>query len=157
MRARAAVAPRPFGLSCWGRRLAAVRKGWYPPMGAKMAPGTGRETTIRMSRKTSGAILCPSCRRITNANADVCLFCGRRRPGMWGLAPGLHHLLGSLDVAKAVTVICVALYVASLVIDPAAAFRPRGPFELLAPSGKALDQLGMTGALAWEAGRWWTL
>src|SRR5437870_767828 len=34
---------------------------------------------------------------------------------------------------------------------------PRGPFELLAPSGRALQQLGMTGALAWDAGRWWTL
>ncbi len=121
------------------------------------SPETGRETTIRMFRKTSGAILCPSCGRITNANADVCLFCGRRRPGMWGFAPGLRHLLGSFDVTKAITVICVALYVASLVIDPAATFRPRGPLELLAPSGKALDQLGMTGALAWDAGRWWTL
>src|SRR5438552_9875119 len=121
------------------------------------SPETGRETTIRMFRKTSGAILCPSCGRITNANADVCLFCGRRRPGMWGLAPGLHHFLGSLDVTKAVTVICVALYVASLVIDPAAAFRLGGPFELLQPSDKALKQLGMTGALAWDAGRWWTL
>ncbi len=110
-----------------------------------------------MFRKASGAILCPSCGRLTSANADACFFCGRRRPGMWGLAPGLRSLVGALDVTKAITVACVALYVASLVLDPRASLRMRGPFELLSPSGRALDMLGMTGALAWEAGRWWTL
>jgi rhomboid protease GluP len=110
-----------------------------------------------MFRKTSGAILCPSCGRLTSANADACFFCGRRRPGMWGFAPGLRALVGSLDVVHAITIACVALYVASLVLDPRASLRMQGPFELLSPSGKALDMLGMTGAFAWEAGRWWTL
>ncbi len=110
-----------------------------------------------MFRKTSGAILCPSCGRITNANAEVCFFCGRRRPGIWGFAPALRTLVGSLDVTKVITVACVTLYVASLVADPIASLRPRGPFELLTPSQQALSELGMTGAFAWAAGRWWTL
>src|SRR5256886_3958362 len=110
-----------------------------------------------MFRKTSGAILCPSCGRITNADAEVCLSCGFRRPGLWGFGAALGKLAGSLDVTKGISAACVALYVLSLVIDPVAALRPRGPFELLAPSGRALQQLGMTGALAWDAGRWWTL
>src|SRR2546428_3371935 len=110
-----------------------------------------------MFRKTSGAILCPSCGRITNADAEVCLSCGFRRPGLWGFGAALGKLAGSLDVTKGISAACVALYVASLVIDPAAAFRLGGPFELLQPSDKALKQLGMTGALAWDAGRWWTL
>jgi rhomboid protease GluP len=110
-----------------------------------------------MFRKTTGAILCPACGRITNADAEACLSCGFRRPGLWGFGAALGKLAGSLDVTKGISAVCVALYVVSLVIDPAAAFRPRGPFELLAPSGRALQQLGMTGALAWDAGRWWTL
>jgi rhomboid protease GluP len=110
-----------------------------------------------MFRKTSGAILCPSCGRITNANADVCFFCGRKRPGLWALTPWLRNLVASLDVTNAIIATCVTLYVVSLALDPAAAVRPRGPFEILAPSGRALDLLGMTGAFAWTAGRWWTL
>jgi rhomboid protease GluP len=110
-----------------------------------------------MFRKTSGAILCPSCGRITNADAEVCLSCGFRRPGLWGFGAALGKLAGSLDVTKGISAACVAAYVLSLVIDPVAALRPRGLFELLAPSGRALQQLGMTGALAWDAGRWWTL
>src|SRR3989454_9794966 len=110
-----------------------------------------------MFRKTGGAILCPSCGRITNADAEVCLSCGFRRPGLWGFGPTLGRLAGSTDGTKGISAPCVALYVLSLVIDPVAALRPRGQFELLAPSGRALQQLGMTGALAWDAGRWWTL
>lgn len=110
-----------------------------------------------MFRKVSGAILCPSCGRITSANADACLFCGFRRPGLWGFGAGLHRLVGSLDVVKAIMVVCMVLYVASLVLDPPAALRSRGPLALLSPGTRALDMLGMTGAFAWQAGRWWTL
>ena len=45
-----------------------------------------------MFRKTSGAILCPSCGRLTNADAPSCLVCGRRNPGMWGFAGPLRAL-----------------------------------------------------------------
>jgi rhomboid protease GluP len=110
-----------------------------------------------MFRRATGAILCPSCGRITSADADVCLFCGRRRPGRWPRLPGLRRFLESLDVTKAITAVCVVLYIASLVLDPRAAMRGRGPLDLLAPSELALYRLGMTGAVAWDAGRWWTL
>ncbi len=110
-----------------------------------------------MFRKTTGAILCPSCGRITSADADACFFCGRRRPGRWPRLPGLRRALASLDVTNAITAVCVALYVASLALDPRAAIRGRGPLDLLAPSELALYRLGMTGAVAWDAGRWWTL
>jgi rhomboid protease GluP len=110
-----------------------------------------------MFRRASGAILCPSCGRITSADADVCFSCGRRRPGRWSQLPGLRRFVAALDVTRAVTAACVALYVASVVIDPGAAMRGRGPLELLAPSNIALYRLGMAGAVAWDAGRWWTL
>jgi rhomboid protease GluP len=110
-----------------------------------------------MFRKTSGAILCPSCGRLTNADAPVCLVCGRRNPGMWGFAGPLRNLLGARNYTQIITVACVVLYVASLLIDPAGALRSRGIFDLLAPSQDALRILGETGGIAWYRGQWWTL
>jgi rhomboid protease GluP len=110
-----------------------------------------------MFRKTTGAILCPSCGRLTTADAEACLVCGRRRPGMWGFAGPLRAVFAAADVTNVIMAACVVLYVVSLVLDPVAALRPRGAFDLLPPSSRALDVLGMTGAVAWAQGRWWTL
>jgi rhomboid protease GluP len=110
-----------------------------------------------MFRKTSGAILCPSCGRLTNADAPVCLVCGRRNPGMWGFAGPLGRLLRRWNFTDAVTIACVTLYVVSLVLDPSTLLRPRGLFDVFSPSGRMLATLGMTGAFAWAEGRWWTL
>lgn len=107
-----------------------------------------------MFRKPGGAILCPSCGRLTNADAPVCLMCGRRHPGRWQFTRSLGRVR---NFTGAVTVACIALYIVSLAFDPAAAFRPRGPLDVLAPSGAALNALGMTGSFAWAHGRWWTL
>ena len=110
-----------------------------------------------MFRKTTGSILCPSCGRLTNADAPVCLVCGRKHPGMWGFAGPLRTLFRVWNFTNGVTVACIALYVVSLVFDPAAALRPRGVFDVFSPGGHALDVLGMTGSRAWAQGRWWTL
>jgi len=110
-----------------------------------------------MFRKTSGAILCPSCGRMTNADAPVCLVCGRRNPGMWGFGGPLGTLLRRWNFTNAVTAVCVALYVISLIFDPLAALRPRGILEVFSPSADALWALGAAGAIPWHYGRWWTL
>jgi rhomboid protease GluP len=108
-----------------------------------------------MFRRTIRTIVCPSCGRLTRADAAECLVCGRKRPGLWGFTE-LGRRLFSGSVTQVIVVVCVGLYVASLVGDPAGALRPRGPFDLLSPSQRMLDTLGMTGAYAWAAGRWWT-
>src|SRR3989454_3461782 len=95
-----------------------------------------------MFRKTSGAILCPSCGRLTNADAPVCLVCGRRNPGMWGFGGALGTLFRRWNFTNAVTAACVALYVISLISDPLAALRPRGFLEVFSPSAEALWALG---------------
>lgn len=110
-----------------------------------------------MFRKTTGPILCPSCGRLTSADARVCLVCGRRNPGLWGFAGPLRTLFRTWNFTNAVTVAVVVLYVASLVLDLQGALRPRGPFDIFSPSPRILDALGMTGAYAWAQGRWWTL
>ena len=110
-----------------------------------------------MLRKTSGSSLCYACGKLNRVDASVCFYCGRRNPGLWGFGPWLGRLAGRLDFARIVTVVCIAAYAASLLLDPAAAMRPRGVFNLLSPSGGALLALGMTGAYPWQLGYWWTL
>jgi rhomboid protease GluP len=112
---------------------------------------------MAMFRKTTGSILCPSCGRLTHASAPVCLVCGRRNPGMWGFAGPLRQVFRSWNFTNAVTLACVALYIATLVFDPAAALRPRGIFDVFAPSNRALWAFGAAGAIPWQAGHWWTI
>ena len=103
------------------------------------------------------AILCPSCGRLTNPDAAECLVCGRRNPGMWGLTNILQRVFRGRDVSGVIGIVCIVLYIVSLVFDPAGALRPRGPFEIFSPSNQALITLGATGAWPWAAGLWWTL
>ena len=110
-----------------------------------------------MFRRSTGSIVCPSCGKLNNADAPACFYCGRRNPGLWGFGPSIGRLLGGLDFTRIVTGVCIATYVLSLLLDPRTAFRLRNPFDILAPSGAALNALGMTGAYAWALGRWWTL
>jgi len=76
---------------------------------------------------------------------------------MWGLSDVFRRLFRTGSPTRLITITCVALYVLSLVLDPAGALRPRGPFEIFSPSGAALRALGMTGTGPWLNGEWWTL
>src|SRR5437879_12456158 len=98
-----------------------------------------------MFRKTSGAILCPSCGRLTNADAPVCLVCGRRNAGMWGFGGPLARLFRDWNFTNAVSAACIALYVVSLVLHPPGALAPRGLFAVFPPTGRAPDTLAMKG------------
>jgi rhomboid protease GluP len=108
-------------------------------------------------RKRSGSSLCYACGKLNRVDAAVCFYCGRRQPGLWGFGPALGWLIGRVSVAKAITLVCGAAYLLALGLDPGAVTRPRGLYNLLAPSPAALDALGMTGAYALAQGRWWTL
>ena len=110
-----------------------------------------------MFGKSRRAILCPSCGRLTNPDASECLICGRRYPGMWGLTNVLDRVFRGRDVTGVITIVCVAVYVLCLLRDPTGALRPQGIFGILSPSNAALFDLGATGALPTQHGRWWTL
>lgn len=111
-----------------------------------------------LKRKTTGSIVCPRCGKLISANAKECMYCGKKNPGLWGFGVNFQKLFGNtLGVVSLITGACVFLYVVSLLIDPLAIFRPRGFFDILAPSTKALDEMGMTGAYAVSQGRWWTV
>lgn len=110
-----------------------------------------------MFGKPTRTILCPSCGRLTRADADECLICGRRRPGLWGLSDVVRRIFRSGGPTRLITITCIALYVMSLAVDPAGALRPRGAFEVFSPSNRALQLLGATGSSPWAHGEWWTL
>jgi rhomboid protease GluP len=84
-------------------------------------------------------------------------MCGRRNPGMWGFAAPLRAIFGRQSFTNVVTVACIVLYVASLVLDPRAALSARSPFDAFSPSNEALDALGAAGSYPWSLGRWWTI
>jgi rhomboid protease GluP len=110
-----------------------------------------------MFRRTSRAIVCPTCGGLTNSDARACLLCGRRNPGLWGLSGPLAAFFRRWDFTNAVTVACIGLYVISVVIDPGAVLRPRGPFDVFSPTPMALWTLGAAGSIPWQRGAWWTL
>ena len=64
-----------------------------------------------LRRQRSGSILCPSCGKLVGVNDDVCLNCGRRRPGMWGLTSLVRGLGKDLGFVQAVIVGNAFLYV----------------------------------------------
>ncbi len=109
-----------------------------------------------MPRQISGSILCPSCGQLISVNAETCIHCGQKRPGLWGFGPMLRNLLGHYGFTEIFMAFCILLYGIALVLDPKAIFQMRGFFSFLSPSGESLNALGMTGAYAIRDGRWWT-
>jgi len=107
--------------------------------------------------KRTGSMLCPSCRKLINVDAERCPYCGQFRPGLWGWMPLIQRLVGrQLDLVRIIIVVCITLYVVSLAIDPPSVIGG-GLSGLLAPSPQALYILGMTGGVAVHAGHWWTI
>jgi rhomboid protease GluP len=108
-------------------------------------------------RPRTGSTLCPSCGKLVGVNDDVCLNCGRKRPGMWGLTAVLRHLGKDMGFVQAVIVGTAFLYVAMLVVDPEG-IQMGGLFSIGAPSQESLLRFGAAGGIpVFFLDRWWTL
>lgn len=111
-----------------------------------------------LSRQKSGSVVCPSCDQLVGVNQDVCPNCGRRNPGMWGFAGAVRKLDLEEGATQLIVWGCVAMFVLSLALQPAAISLGGGLFNLLSPGREALFRLGASGALpVVAAGRWWTV
>ncbi len=101
--------------------------------------------------------MCPNCGRLVDVREPRCPFCGQWQPGMFGYATPVARLLGGrLDLTAGIIGVSAVLYVVSLILDPRGLFAG-GMMNLLAPTSRALWQLGMTGGLAWQQHWWWTV
>jgi rhomboid protease GluP len=110
-----------------------------------------------MLRKKSGSILCPNCGQIISVNAEKCIHCGRRNPGLWGFAPLLQGLLGRFGFAEMVSIVCVIFYAISLLFSPSVNLRSSSFFTFLEPHPVILSLLGATSRFTVFSGQWWTL
>jgi rhomboid protease GluP len=110
-----------------------------------------------LSRQRSGSTLCPSCGKLVGVNDDVCLNCGRRRPGMWGLTSVVRNLGKDAGFFQLVIAGNVFLYLAMLAVDPQH-IQMGGLFSMGGPSQASLLRFGASGALpVFVLHRWWTV
>jgi rhomboid protease GluP len=108
-------------------------------------------------KRRTGSVLCPSCGRLVGVNDEVCLNCGRRKPGMWGLTPLLRSLGRDMGFFQIVIGGCAFLYLAMLAVDPAG-IQMGSLFSIGGPSQEALFRFGASGAIpVFVLGRWWTV
>lgn len=108
-----------------------------------------------MARPSS--VLCPSCGSLVGVKDPQCLTCGRRNPGMFGLAHFLRNVGDDMGFAQLVLWACGALYLAALAADMSEVGRG-GFLSFLSPSTRSLFLFGSSGAVpVFAFGRWWTV
>jgi rhomboid protease GluP len=103
------------------------------------------------------AILCPRCHKIVSPDAETCPHCGQRKPGLWGATATMRKLGLQLDFPHLITVVCGALYLLMLALDPGAIFESRDMMRILSPSNIASLKAGATGMIPiYQYDLWWT-
>ena len=108
-------------------------------------------------RKRTGSILCPSCGKLVGVNDEVCLNCGRKKPGMWGLSSVFRKIGRDLGFVEIVMVGTAFLYIAMLVVDPEG-IRMGSLLSIGSPSQDSLERFGAAGRIpVWVWHRWWTV
>ncbi len=88
-----------------------------------------------MTRPSS--VLCPSCGTLVGVHDEQCLNCGRRNPGLFGLAHFLRNVGDDMGFAQLVLWACGALYLAALAAD-ASEIGGGGFLSFLSPSTRSL-------------------
>jgi rhomboid protease GluP len=107
-------------------------------------------------RRTTGSVVCPSCGSLVGVRDDKCYTCGRSNPGLWGYGPLLRQLeFGFVPLVIGASTI---LYVLTLIASGSNLEVAGGLMSFLAPSSRAIQEFGASGALpVFVRGWWWTL
>ena len=109
-----------------------------------------------LRRQTSGSVVCATCGSLVGVTDDTCYSCGRRNPGLWGYAGAIRRLGSDLGFVEVVIIGSSILYVLSLLMSNGQI--GMNGLNLLAPSQRALLQLGASGAIPiFVLDRWWTI
>ena len=113
-----------------------------------------------MANRT-GSILCPSCGKLVGVSADECPYCGRKKPGMWGLTSVLGGIGRQWPFETIVTSGCVFFYLAMIAVIGVSTpekLQVMQGFQILPPTNEALIRFGASGAFpVFRCGRWWTV
>ncbi len=112
-----------------------------------------------MADSEKKAILCPQCRRLISRDEPVCPHCGLTRPGSRRVSAFLGRLgAGAVNPVQTLLYANAALYILSLLLNPAALGFSLNPLSFLSPSETGLFYLGATGTVpVLGYGRWWTV
>ena len=102
------------------------------------------------------AILCPSCHKLVSADAETCVHCGQRKPGLWGATATMRKLGLELNFPHLITLFCAGLYLLSLSLDLSAIFQTSDFMRILSPSLESSVTMGATGVRPISFGLWWT-
>lgn len=112
---------------------------------------------MMFERQKSGSVVCPSCGKLVGVQEKECPFCGRTRPGMFGLTKAFRDLGLDLSFSDMILWACGLVYILSLMRDPSALFEG-GLMRMLSPSNASAELFGMTGVRqVLGEGRWWTV
>ena len=63
------------------------------------------------------SILCPSCHKLISEDAESCIHCGQRKPGLWGATAAARKLGLRIDFSNVIAGLCIGLYVLGLALD----------------------------------------
>ena len=104
------------------------------------------------------AQLCVHCRKLVSPDETVCPHCGAKNPTLWGMGGQLRRVLaGQFNPVMGVMVVCVALYVITVLVGDSSRLFKGGLMRFGSPDQHILYLFGMTGGAAWQWGHWWTL
>ena len=108
-------------------------------------------------QRRTGSILCPSCGKLVGVSDEVCLNCGRKNPGMWGLSSLFAGIGKGQGLVQVVIGGTMFLYLAMLAVDPGN-IGMGSLWALGAPSQESIVRFGASGAApVFGLGRWWTI
>jgi rhomboid protease GluP len=112
-----------------------------------------------MEKLNRNSILCPNCRRLISTDEQHCPYCGLRNPGSrWKNISLGKGLLGPDRIVINIISVNAAMFILSILINPASIGFSANPLSFLSPGSKSLLLLGATGTLPIDQfHRWWTV
>ncbi len=116
-------------------------------------------TSVKHARQQPGAMICPGCRKLIDADAVQCPYCRMKRPGASFRKVPLRQVAQSAEMAiRWIIYANVALFILSILIYPKHIGVSANPLFFFSIDMDSLILLGATGTLPIERlHRWWTL
>ncbi len=104
------------------------------------------------------SILCPNCRKLISSDESRCPYCGMATPAArWKNNPLTRGWGSGRRLVRIVIYVNVGMYLFSLLISKSILASGLNPLDMLAPTARAIAEMGATGTLLINRLGWWTL